>query len=219
MKMVKPHLAYFGSSTAIDGGSELCLLRMARHFNDLYRVTLFLPDDGPLFRAAASAGIDCINLRFLRLRRHRGLDWVKWLLSVRKAREILRKECRNREIDLIHFNDFIDLPFYSIAKDLGVPAVTHLRLIVANHWGRDLYRMTVRSAGCEVLAVSQAVSSQMLGSSSSIPHRVLYDPAPDPTHFFPRMDARMGSPFRLTMVSKLLENKGHLNFCEVARSL
>ena len=217
--MTEPRLAFFGSSTAVDGGSELCLLRMAGHFNDLFPVTLFLPDDGPLFQAAEEAGIEAINLRFLRLRKHRGFEWVRWMQSVRKARQQLEEECRKRGINLIHFNDFIDIPYYSVGKKLRIPAVAHLRLIIGSAWVRTLYRSRVRSSGVIILPVSQAVSRRMIGSASSIRSRVIYDPQPDPLHFHPKDNLVPNTPFRLIMISKLLENKGHLNFCQLALDL
>ena len=62
--MREAHIAFFGSSTAVDGGSELCLLRMARNFHSRFRVTLFLPDPGPLYQEATSSGIEVVNLDF-----------------------------------------------------------------------------------------------------------------------------------------------------------
>lgn len=217
--MTRPHIAYFGSSTAVDGGSELCLLRMARRFNEDFKVTLFLPDDGPLFRAAASSGIDCINLEFLRLRRHHGLDWMRWWASVRRARERLAMECRERGVQLIHFNDFIDLPFYTVARELDLPSLAHLRLILQNPIARSVYRNRVRRSGAMVIPVSNAVRRAMLGENSSVPHQVIHDPAPDPSFFHPREMNQPNTPFRLVLVSKLLENKGHLHFCRIAREL
>ena len=217
--MTELRLAYFGSSTAVDGGSELCLLRMARYFADRYSVTLFLPDDGPLFRSAVSAGIDTINLDFLRLRRHRGLDWFRWWHGVRGARQRLKEACVERRIDLIHFNDFIDLPFYTVAHELGLPSVAHLRLILSKRLARSVYRSKVRSAGSFVVPVSHSVAKQMLGDQPRIPFQVIYDPAPNPTHFFPKEVSQHRDSFQIVMVSKLLENKGHLNFCRVAQEL
>lgn len=212
-------IAYFGSSTAVDGGSELCLLRMARRFNDDFKVTLFLPDDGPLFRAAASCGIDCINLEFLRLRKHRGLDWMRWWASVRRARERLAMECRERGVQLIHFNDFIDLPFYTVVRELDLPSLAHLRLIVQNPLARHVYLNRVGRAGSWVIPVSGAVRRAMLGEHCSIPHRVIHDPAPDSSIFHPKEKIQPNTPFRLVLVSKLLENKGHLHFCRIAGEL
>ncbi len=217
--MTEPHLAFFGSSTAMDGGSELCLLRMAKHFREKYPVTLFLPDEGPLFDASVNAGIDTLSLNFLRLRRHRGLEWVEWWNRMRKARKKLAEECRARGISLIHFNDFIDLPFFGVTNDLAISSVAHLRLIVGSEWVRKIYRSRVLRSGSFVVPVSQAVSNQMLGSHSRIPFRVVYDPAPAAEHFFPKRETRYNHPFRIVMVSKLLENKGHLNFCHVAQQL
>lgn len=217
--MTRPHIAYFGSSTAVDGGSELCLLRMARRFNEDFKVTLFLPDDGPLFRAAASSGIDCINLEFLRLRRHHGLNWLRWAASVRRARERLATECRERGVQLIHFNDFIDLPFYTVAREIEVPSLAHLRLIIQNPLVRRVYRNRVWRSGAWVIPVSEAVREAMLGEDSPLPHRVIHDPAPDPACFYPHESVLPHTPFRLVLVSKLLENKGHFHFCRIAREL
>ena len=217
--MTDSRIAYFGSSTAIDGGSELCLLRMARHFSQKYPVTVFLPDEGPLYKEAVASGIDCVPLQFLRLRKHRGLDWLRWAQSVRQARRELFKICREKQVSLIHFNDFIDFPFYSVAKQLGVPSVSHLRLIVESDLSRRFYRSIVRSSGCQILAVSEAVSNRMIQGGASIRSKVLYDPGPDPDHFFPGDLSRVREPFRLIQVSKLLENKGHFRFIEVAQIL
>ncbi|MCA9449230.1 MAG: glycosyltransferase family 4 protein [Candidatus Omnitrophica bacterium] len=217
--MSERRIAYLGSSTALDGGSELCLLRMVRHFHPIHRITLFLPDDGPLFQKAREEGIDCVNLNFLRLRKHRGWNWARWWSSMRKARKRLEAECRQRGVELLHFNDFIDLPYYSVAKRLRIPSVTHLRLIISNPSARTLYRSAIHNAGCTVLPVSQAVLKNMIEGDMTIPTKVLYDPAPDSSHFHPKSQPRDPGPFRLTMVSKLLENKGHLNFLEVAHAL
>ena len=214
--MTTPRIAFLGSSTAVDGGSELCLLRMAEHFHSRFPVTLFLPDEGPLFQEALERGIDTVNLRFMRLRKYKGVDWIRWWGSTRKAARTLREECLRREVSLIHFNDFIDLPFYSVAKDLKIPSVAHLRLILRNRAAAAVYRLRVRAAGCLVIPVSQAVAERMLGPQPRIPYRVVYDPAPRAEHFLAKQPLEPHTPFQLVMVSKLLENKGHLNYCRVA---
>jgi glycosyltransferase involved in cell wall biosynthesis len=225
-------IAYFGSSTAMDGGSELCLLRMAKYFSKVHEVTLFLPDEGPLFQAAREAGVEAVNLDFLRLRRYRGLDWLRWARGMAKARRRLRNELQNRRIGLVHFNDLIDLPYASAPRSLGNPSVSHLRLILGNPVAKAVYRIGVLRSGTQVVCVSEAVKENMIGDEPRIPCRVLYDPAPDPNLFFPkgaetaeervriRRDWGWGEDlFVLVMVSKLLPNKGHLNFLEVARRL
>lgn len=230
--MTDPHIAYFGSSTALDGGSELCLLRMVRHFSHRFRTTLFLPDEGPLFQEAKASGIEAVNLDFPRLRRRRGLGWWRWWRRSREVARHLQNELRNRGVDLIHFNDIIDLPYYAAGKKAGIPSVAHLRLILQSPAGKWIYRNWVRRAGTFILPVSQAVAKKMLETPTQIPHRVLYDPSPDPNLFFPvdekTLEERNATraewgwsqeDFVVVMVSKLLPNKGHLGFCRVAGEL
>lgn len=128
-------------------------------------------------------------------------------------------ECQARGVQLIHFNDFIDLPFYTVAREIDLPSLAHLRLIVGNMAATSLYRIQVRRSRTTVIPVSNAVRSAMLGANSNLPHRVIHDPAPDPACFYPRESDRPHTPFRLVLVSKLLENKGHLHFCRIAREL
>jgi glycosyltransferase involved in cell wall biosynthesis len=228
----KRHLAYFGSSTAVDGGSELRLLGMARRFQSEYKVTLFLPDQGPLYQEAIQSGIDAVSLDFLRLRRYRGAGWLTYFASLQSARKRFREELVRRKIELVHFNDFIDLPFFCFPRRLGIPGLALLRLIVDQPLARGFYRFWVWRNGLTVVPVSRAVEQAMLGQGSPIPHRVIYDPQPDASLFFPRSEADSGEraqirrqlgwkegDFVVTMVSKLLENKGHLNFIEMAKEL
>lgn len=230
--MTRRRLALFGSSTADDGGSELRLLHMARYFHDRSDVTLFLPDQGPLYRLAREAGIDAVSLDFLRMRRYRGLDWIRWYGSYRSAASRFRKELQSRRIELVHFNDIIDLPFYPVARKAGVPIVGHLRFILGSGWGRRLYRAWVHRSGAFIVPVSDAVRIAMLGESTRIPHRRVYNPRPNPTLFFPRQsdaESRWKSvreqlgwgpeTLAVGMVSKLLENKGHLAFIDAAQKL
>lgn len=227
---MKPsRIAFFGSSTAIDGGSELRLLEMVTHFRQNHEVVLFLPDSGPLFEIASRTGIEVVNLSFLRLRRHHGLDWAHWLARLIQARQQLARELLNRKIQMVHFNDFIDLPFYSVPKRIGIPATSHLRLIVTNPQVRRIYRYWVRRTGIFVVPVSRAVQQEMLGTDSRIPSRIIHDPRPDPDLFHPPRTDRERSfrhslgwgedDFVVVMLSKLLENKGHLPFLSAAREL
>lgn len=217
-------IAYLGSSTALDGGSELRLLAMATHFNTVHKVVLFLPDKGPLFQEAQVRGIHTVSLDFLRLRRHHGTDWVRWIRSVRQASEVLGQALMDQRVDLVHFNDFIDLPFYGVPARLGIPALSHLRLITGSLPAR-FYSSWAAWNRIHVLAVSKAVRKQMLKDHSG---EVLYDPGPDPEVFRIRPDQRRS--FRqsqgwqdhhlvIGMVSKLLENKGHRNFIRLAQAL
>jgi glycosyltransferase involved in cell wall biosynthesis len=222
-------IAFFGSSTAIDGGSELRLLELVSHFQQFYKVTLFLPDSGPLSSLASRVGVDVVDLGFLRLRHHRGLGWFHWLSSVLRARRQFARELLNRRIEMVHFNDFIDLPFYNVPRKLGIPAVSHLRLIVANSRVRNLYRAWIRRTGTFIIPVSEAVRSKMLGGDARIPSHILYDPRPDPMLFHPGRSGKekplresfgwAEDDFVVVMLSKLLENKGHLPFLSVANQL
>lgn len=217
-------IAYLGSSTALDGGSELCLLAMATHFNAIHEVTLFLPDRGPLFQEAQARGIPVISLDFLRLRRYRGMDWWHWIRSVRRASWLLDQALEDLKIDLVHFNDFIDLPFYRVAAGRGIPSLSHLRLITSR-WPAQIFRTWAAWNGIHVLAVSKAVRRMMLNDRYG---EVLYDPGPDSRTFTHKPEDRQA--FResrgwqkhhvvIGMVSKLLENKGHRNFIRLAHRL
>ncbi len=213
----------------MDGGAELRLLHMARKMNKEFEVTLFLPDQGPLYEVARDEGIQTVDLNFARLRRYRGSGWLKWWRSVRQARGRLAKELVSRQVQLVHFNDLIDLPFYGVPHRLGIPAIAHLRFILDNPLAKILYRQQTKRSGVHVLPVSGAVARAMLPEGGSIPYQVLHDPSPDRTLFRPcdasfleeRRKIRAGfgwaeDDFVVVMVSKLLEAKGHLNFLAVA---
>lgn len=232
MQAARARIAYLGSSTATDGGAELRLLHMARKMRAEFEVTLFLPDQGPLFEVARAQGISVMNLEFLRLRRHRGMGWIRWWKSVRRARRRFAEELVTRKVELVHFNDLIDLPFYSVPRRLGIPALSHLRFILADPTAKAFYRRLARQSRIRVLPVSAAVAKAMLPNDKSIPHQVLYDPSPDRTLFRPcteelheerrMLRANFGwgeRDFVVGMVSKLLEAKGHLNFLSVAERL
>jgi glycosyltransferase involved in cell wall biosynthesis len=150
---------------------------------------------------------------------------------VQSASRRLAAELRRRRIDLIHFNDFIDVPFFPVARTVGIPAVSHLRLIVSNPLARTAFQIQARRGKTLVLPVSRAVERAMLGDGP-IPRLQLYDPRPDPLLFHPSGAAEMDQrkklravwgwkqeDFVLILVSKLLENKGHLNFLRVAQEL
>lgn len=227
---MKPlRIAYFGSSTAIDGGSELRLLEMVTHFRQHHQVSVFLPDSGPLLSLVSANGVDVVNLNFLRLRYHHGMDWVRWMASVKKARTRFTREISSRQIQIVHFNDLIDLPFYPVPARLGIPALTHLRLIVSNPFVRRLYRKWVRRTGTFVVPVSESVCHQMLETETGISFQVIHDPRPDPNLFHPNRSGQERSlraslgwadeDFVVVMVSKFLENKGHRAFLSVAKEL
>ena len=110
--------------------------------------------------------------------------------------------------------------------------MAHLRLILQNPAAKLTYQTLAKHSGVHVLSVSQAVQDQMLGTKTKISHQVLYDPTPDPDLFFPlseecreeRLQLRKQwgweeDNFVAVMVSKLLPNKGHLNFCQTAQEL
>jgi glycosyltransferase involved in cell wall biosynthesis len=233
LSIMTKRIAYLGSSTAVDGGSELRLLNLVRYFRSKYEVTLFLPDEGPLFQKAVREGVEVVALNYLRLRRYHGLAWWHWWQRLRHARQRLLEEIKQRQIECLHFNDFIDLPFYTLPHQAGIHALTHLRLIVTNPVIGKFYRYQVRRAGIHVIPVSQAVRDRMLGIHTRLPHTIIHDPRPDPTLFYPldtansqderiRTRSHLGwsqTDLVITMVSKLLENKGHLDFLRVAAAL
>jgi glycosyltransferase involved in cell wall biosynthesis len=204
---------------------------MANHFHRRTPVTVFLPDEGPLFQSMQQLGIRVVSLNFRRLRRYRGKDWLRWYRSMRLTSDRLVLELKQRKINLVHFNDLIDAPYYPIPGQLHLPVLTHLRLILENPIARFLYRWQVRRSHISVLTVSAAVRTRMLGNDNPL-HQVLHDPQPDPVVFHPCDGAEWEQRQKrreslgwgkqhvvVTMVSKMLENKGHLNFCQLAQQL
>jgi len=150
-------------------------------------VCVVLPEEGELAERLRSVGVDVGIVPFERLKKNfwkrpwRLLSWVSagWRLS---------EYIRVNGIDIVHFSDVIDAPFYPIARIAGAKTVAHVRVCVDVPAAMYLYRVWAHLFCSRIITVSHFVKRRYgFGRKAS----VVYNPGPDRSVFNPE---RYGKP-------------------------
>ena len=226
-------ILYLSSSTSLQGGAELCLLKIAEHFNNSsrFQVITVLPDNRGIVNKYYQAGIPICIIRFERLRKIKSL-WIQlcyifyFLCLIFKIFKIIREE----HVELIHVNEIIDFQGLIAGKLARIPTVCHVRVIVEQPIAKRIFVWILEHFANRVICVSQAVKKRMFEGEkiSQEKIRVVYDGGPDSTIFEPnkyngniiREEFGIGNEvFLIGFVSKIVEINGQIYLVEAANKL
>jgi glycosyltransferase involved in cell wall biosynthesis len=144
-------------------------------------VCVVLPEEGELAERLRGIGVDVGIVPFNRLKKN---FWKRpWrLLALLSAGRRLSEYIRANGIDIVHFSDVIDAPFYPFARIAGAKAVAHVRVCVDAPAVRYLYRVWTHLFCSRIVTVSHFVKRRYgFGRKAS----VVYNPGPDRSIFNP----------------------------------
>ena len=169
-------------------------------------------------------------------RPHRPLTFAGTVgYGIRTIRSIfnLVRFIRRNGINIVHVNEFFDLPGLIAGKLGGAKTICHTRVIIEEPFWlkRILLALVVRFAD-QIICVSKAVRERMFsggdpnGDANSKKIEMIYNPGPDRRRFDPEKYSsnlkreKLGVPqndFVVGLVSKFTENKGQINLVKAAK--
>jgi len=223
---VKKNILYFCSVSKLDSGMPLCTLKLVKLFKDKYNVVVALSESGELSDELDKLEIKYQILHFNRLKRFRNvMELITFLFKIIPAQWRLYRFIKTNEIEIVHFSDLIDFPFFIAAKISGAKVISHLRVILnGKTMIKKLYLFLIRKFVDRVICVSNAVKNMMFGNIDEWEKvSVVYDPAPEIVETqciasLPLLNVvKNDKNFKVCYISKFVIVKGHKNLLEVAK--
>ncbi len=198
-------------------GPANSLLTLLDHLpKEQYASFVVMREPGPLVEDIRARGIECLMLA---LPRPAGLRAAA-LFSFRLPFELLKliRFIRKRRIHLIHVHQTPSFWGVIAGKFTGIPVIFHIREI----WGYRAYKRMIVRFSAQVIAISHAVKNALMkiippslaGKIAIIYNAVdldRFDPGKNANNFRQEWNIPEHAPFVL-MVSKFIENKGHIDF-------
>ncbi|MDR0330844.1 MAG: glycosyltransferase, partial [Chitinispirillales bacterium] len=154
-------------------------------------VCAVLPSEGELAERLRGAGVDVHVVPFQRVRRKISRiprTLLTWITAGRR----LCKLIRNRGIDIVHFSDVIDAPYYFWACVAGAKTVAHVRVCIGSAAVKYLYRVWANIFCSRVITVSMFVKRYYGFGNRAL---VVYNPGPDREIFDPKRYGRASGAF------------------------
>jgi glycosyltransferase involved in cell wall biosynthesis len=192
-----------------------CKLAAGLAASGKYTVYAVLPEAGELGDRLKEAAVKIIIIPFCRIRTNPAL-MMNFIKTYFTAGFRLFKFIRNNGIDIIHFSDIIDAPFYPWARLAGAKVVAHVRVCVGVPAVGYLYRVWTNVFCSRVVAVSKFVKRRY-GFNRRV--SVVYNPGPDRKIFNPGKinndESKKDCP-TVIAVSSFRRDKGLHNFIEIA---
>lgn len=227
-------LVFYSSSDSAQGGAEICLAKIVRHFRQRgFRVILVLPtraavdSNGGIETLLADQGIFITRLPIVRVKRNYSFTYLiqyigNFVFQVWCLFWLLLRHNAN----LVHANDLTDYPPLVAARLARVPCVLHVRILFTEP---KIVRWLIYGFGYwlanHIVCVSAAVAAVYNGTLQKV--RVIYDGGPGPefldyresVNSF-RVEADIGQEeFVVGLVSRFIEDKGQIVLIEAARRL
>jgi len=223
---VKKNILYFCSVSKLDSGMPLSTLRLVKIFKDDYNVMVTLSEKGEMSEELDKIGVKYKILNFRRLKEFRNLkEFILFLFQIIPAQWRLFRLIKTNKIQVVHFSDIIDLPFFATAKISGAKVVSHLRVILnGKTFIKKLYLFLIRNFVDRVICVSNAVKDEMFSSIDEWEKvNVVHNPAPEivETQCIASLSllnvVKNDKNFKVCYISKFVKVKGHKNLLEVAK--
>jgi len=215
-------LCFFSSLASFDTGMPICTFKLIRHFsnNPEYEVHLIVPEPGELVARLQNEKVKVEIIPFSRLRSaRRGADFFRFCVGWPAAVVRISGYLKRNKINIVHFSDFIDAPFYPAAKLGKAEIVAHLRLCIEKPLQRWFFSVWAGIFARKVVCISNAV--RKLSGLRDSKTEVVPDPGPDyslfdPSRAYPTHPALDERKIHLTTIAKFLWVKGHDFFIRMA---
>jgi glycosyltransferase involved in cell wall biosynthesis len=215
-------LCFFSSIASFDTGMPICTHKLITHFckNREYEVHLIVPEPGELVERLKQENVRIAVIPFARLRSARhGIDFFRFCVQWPAATAGILKYVKQNKINLVHFSDFIDAPFYPAVKIGKARVVAHLRLCIEKPLQRCFFRIWAGIFTNKVVCISHAVKKH--SGLADAKTDVVPDPGPDyslfdPSREYPLHPALDQGKFCVSTIAKFLCVKGHDYFVRMA---
>ena len=216
------NLCFFSSVASFDTGMPICTFKLISHFckNPGYEVHVIVPEPGEFTERLKQKNVRVTVIPFTRLRSAgHGRDFLRFCLGWPAATIRILNYVKRNKIALVHFSDFIDVPFYPGAKFGGATVVAHLRLCIEKPLRRWIFSVWSRIFTDKIICISHAVKSY--SGCADAKADVILDPGPeyslfDPLRTFPKHPVLDEQKVRITTIAKFLRVKGHDYFVRMA---
>jgi glycosyltransferase involved in cell wall biosynthesis len=215
-------ICFFSSTGSLDTGMPICTYRLISWFSTRaeYDVHAVFPAQGDFVNKLTDKNVKISILPFQRLRSIRFLGsfirfWLQWpFVSYRFFRYV-----RDNKIQLVHFSDFIDAPFYIAAKLSGAKVIAHFRYVLEKPIHRVLFYLLTKACADRVICISKAVLR--CGGLDAKKTVVILDPGPDYSFFNPENTYHLHSQLsthkmHVVMIANFRYVKGHDLFVRIA---
>lgn len=228
------NILYVSSSSSLQSGAELCMLKLAQHFNDGSYRSIIVTGKGEGQGRASNSLVDTVKIRpYLTPRPHRPASlWrlLGYVFSSTRAVLRLARLIREEDIDIVHVNELFDITGLIAGRLARVKTICHVRVILEEpRWLRALLVLIATLFSHRIICVSQAVQEKMFPKGrSSRKTVVIYDGGPDLETFDPTLYDRSSvrrefdldsAEFVVGFVSKFTPNKGQDQLIKAAKQL
>lgn len=191
--------------------------------NPEYQVFTLLPAEGEFVQHLRRIGIQPDIISFQRLQSiHRPKGLLNFLFQFPFAFLRITRYFAKNKINLVHFSDIIDMPFYACGFLARAACIAHLRHCIENSLARSLFKTSAVLFIRKTICISQAVKEHSGLTDSKA--TVIYNPGPLLTLFNPDTTFQKipslpeNIPIVMT-IAKFLKVKGHENFVRMARCI
>ena len=223
--MARIKICFFCSLGSFDTGMPISTFKLIQHFSAHpdFQVFVILPSKGELAKRIRQCGIEPRIVAFYRFRSpHRFLSFIRFMATVPLAFVRVVYYLRVNDMEIIHFSDLIDAPFYLCGRLAAVKTVAHLRYCLENAAARLLFRLVTDVFIDNVVCISNAV---LRYAGLKRPRAaVIYNPGPDPALFDPLKKTAAALPLPdngaiVLTIGKFVRAKGHEHFVRMAQTI
>jgi len=220
-------ICFYSSGNSLQGGAERSQARIVQYRIDCGdEVHVVLPAKSELTDHYRRIGATMHVIHWQHLQRltdpvHVLRYLFGWPVITLRLCRLLRRE----RIDLLHVNEILDFQGLVAARLAGVPCATYVRIILPSRLMRYVVRTIALAFADRVVPVSHATHRLALGGVQNPRVCVIHNPGADLSVFDPKQVKPIHS-FGTTanvrvigMVAKLVREKGHLIFVELAGRL
>jgi len=184
-----------------------------------------LPGEGELTKRLRDASVNVKIIPFHRFRR-RPADFFRFLFGYFSSSFKFYRFIRKNRIEIVHFSDLVDAPFYPWARLGGAKVITHARVCV----GRPIVRSIVKSwtyLFCSRIIAITEFTKSYYGFDKNV--SVVYNPGPNRalfdldkvngSHAAKVNGSKLDSRPAVITVATFRRDKGHHYFLETAAEL
>jgi len=219
-------ICYYSSANSLQGGAELSQVRIVTHMiRNGHEVHVVLPCESELTRHYTQIGARVHVLYWQHLRMladpYHVLKYLFWLpiITLRLAM-LLRKH----RIDVLHVNEVLDFQGLAAGRLAGVSCVTWIRYVLPDGLMRRTLNAIVLTLANRVVCNCHSVHRLALNNSRSPKISAIQNGGPDPSVFdpskvVPKRPEGAGDALLVGQIAKLVEEKGHHTFLEMAHRL
>lgn len=217
---------FYTSANSLQGGAERLQVLIVEHLvRQGHDVHVVLPQESDLTQHYRNIGANMHVMYWQHLQRindpvhvARYLFWLP-IITLRLAKLLWCKR-----IQVLHVNEILDFQGLVAARLVGVPSVAFVRIILPSAIFRRVLRFLALLLADRVVPTSHAAHRMALNGVRHRKIRVIHDGGPDldvfnPETVKPIRPESAGDALVIGLVSKLVREKGHLVFLELAARL